>query len=111
MSEQNFIELTGEVVYPEYIETQNGYPKFSGKIAVVKNGVDKQGVEYSSKDYFRFVSWGELAKTMSDNLVSGINVKLNGRLSSRTYTSTCKNCGNPDKRYWYEVTVDNFIIL
>jgi single-stranded DNA-binding protein len=110
MNDRNFVEVTGKLAYPEYKETSNGYPRFTGKVIVTKQGTDRDGNDYSSKDFVRIVAWGDLARTMQE-LEENSRLNVTGRLSDRSYTGQCKACGADQKRFWYEVVVDNYTVV
>lgn len=110
MADVNHVEMTGKLAYPEYKETANGYPRFSGKLIITKKGSDRDGNAYESKDFVRIVAWGDLALTMQD-LVENSRLSVTGRLSDRSYTGQCKGCGCDQKRFWYEVVIDNYTVV
>lgn len=106
---KNFVELQGTIKWPEFKETRNGYQLFKGKIAVPFKWTDKaSGEEKEGSSYYSFVVWGELAVEMS-SLKEGVPVLIQGALQSRSYEANCKSCAAPEKKYWTDVLIDNFM--
>lgn len=105
-SDQNLVMLTGSLKYPEYNETANGYPRFNGKLQIRKEHRDGT----TEFDGIRLCAWGDLAEVLGI-LPIGTKLKITGTLTSRSYKGSCRGCGGAQMKYWYEVLVDNFIVL
>jgi single-stranded DNA-binding protein len=104
MTGKNFVELVGLVKWPELTYTANGNARFKCKIAVpfqTKEGETKH-------EYHAVVSWGALAEDMS-SLIEDAQIKIHGRINSRSFMGKCPHCNEEQKRYWTEVVADNFV--
>jgi single-stranded DNA-binding protein len=105
----NSVKMRGFLLYPKSSVTSNGYPKFSGKIAVpitYKSGdTEKEG-----RAYHNIVAFGSTAEALGEMLAE-TPIEIDGHLNSRSYDGPCKSCGAPEKKYWTEVQINNFIII
>jgi len=97
----NFVELSGKIRWPESKFTLNGNQLFKAKLAV-PNG--------KNTTYIRILAWDDKAESMA-KLKEGDEIKLHGRLGSRSFDGKCKACKADQKVYITEVIVDNFVLL
>lgn len=105
-SNLNLVILEGVLRWPKYDTTDSGYQRFNATLALSK--VSSTGrIEY---DNIRLVAWGDLAEVLGV-FPEGVRLRVTGTLVSRSYKKTCNGCGTPYKAYWYEVLVDNFILV
>ena len=105
MEGRNFVELVGQVRWSELNYTMNGNARFKCKIAVpfqTKEGETKH-------EFHAIVAWGNLAEDMQ-GLTEDTQVKIHGRINSRSFMGNCPHCKEEQKRYWTEVVVDNFVV-
>lgn len=107
----NLVELVGFMKYPQLKETRNGSYLFQGKIAVPFEYVDKQSKEKKEgTSYIKISAWGDLAQDLA-GLSEDTPIKVHGHFNERSYDSNCKKCGNPEKKYWTDVQVNNFVVV
>lgn len=105
----NSVRMKGLLVYPKLTTTANGFPKFNGKIMVpIKFKSGDQ--EKDGKTYHNVCAWGAVAEALGE-MLENTPIEIDGTLNSRSYDSTCKGCGAPEKKYWTEVQINNFVIL
>lgn len=110
MEGNNFVELAGVLRYPNLRETRNGNTQFQGKVAVPFTYKDRQtGEQKEGNNYIKISAWGDLAQSLSD-VPEGTAVRVHGVFNERSYDGNCKNCGSPEKKYWTDVLVNNFVI-
>lgn len=100
MTGENFVILVGNIVYPKFKEFDNGGKLLNGKVAVPIDG---------GTQYIKFSAWNSLAEDLY-SLKRNTFVKIHGHIEERNYSGNCRHCGGPDKKFWTEVVVDNFII-
>jgi single-strand DNA-binding protein len=109
MEGQNFVQLVGLMKFPSLRETVNGNHLFQGKVAVPYTYKDRQtGEVRESSNYIKISAWGEVAQDLA-RLPEDTPVKVQGRVNERSYDSNCKGCGEPEKKYWTDVLVENFV--
>lgn len=107
----NFVELVGFLNGAQLKETRNGNYHFQGKVAVPFAYKDKQtGEQKEGSKYIKISAWGDLAQELS-TVSEGASVKVHGVFNERSYDSSCKSCGSPEKKYWTDVLVNNFVIV
>jgi len=104
MQGKNFVELQGQIKWPDFKYTANGKPYIKFKVAVP---VKKQNGE-EFMNYVKAAAWDSTAEAIND-LGENAWVKVHGRVSERSYDGKCKHCHGDDKKYWTEVVVDNFV--
>jgi single-stranded DNA-binding protein len=109
MEGKNFVILQGSLRYPKPAVTQNGFPKFTAKMAVPVK-FTRNGQEQSSEVYFNVIAWGDVAEGMGE-LIENTPLEIQGHLNTRSYDGKCRHCGGADKKYWSEVQIDNFKIV
>ena len=104
MEGRNFVELVGQIRWPELNYTVNGNARYKAKIAVpfkTKEGELKH-------EFHSVVAWGNIAEDISQ-LAEDTKVKVHGRINSRSFMGKCPHCQGETKRYWTEVVIDNFV--
>lgn len=105
----NFVELVGLLNNPQLKETRNGNFHFQGKVAVPTQYKDKASGDWKEgSKYIKISAWGDLAQELS-SLSEGASLKVQGTFNERSYDSSCKSCGTPEKKYWTDVLVNNFV--
>jgi single-stranded DNA-binding protein len=111
MDGNNFVELVGFLNNPQLKETRNGNYHFQGKVAVPFSYKDKAtGDQKEGSKYIKISAWGDLAQELS-SVSDGASVKVHGVFNERSYDGSCKSCGTPEKKYWTDVLVNNFVIV
>lgn len=104
MEGRNFVELVGQIRWPELNYTVNGNARFKCKVAVpftTKDGELKH-------EFHSVVAWGNIAEDLAQ-LSEDTKIKVHGRINSRSFMGKCPHCKEEQKRYWTEVVVDNFV--
>lgn len=98
---ENFVSLTGKIVYPELKTVGvNNTSLLNAKIAIpTANG---------NSQYVKITAWNTLAEDLS-KVESNQFVKIHGHIEERSYDGKCKHCSGYDKKFWTSVVVDNFI--
>ena len=104
MEGTNFVELTGKIVYPDFKTVGGGHKLFKAKVAIP---LDESKNKFQ---YIKIVGWREIAEALGE-LPSDTYIKVHGHIEERTYDGKCRNCGRPEKKYWTEVLVDNFVVV
>jgi len=109
--DRNLVILAGKLKYAEYSQVTNDYPRFTAKLEVKKCAEDLGGTATRwATDLIGICAWGQLADAMRD-LQDGDRVQVTGTLVSRSYQGLCRKCATPATRYWYEVLIDNFVVV
>jgi len=103
MEGANFVELKGKVIYPSFKTVGSGHKLFKGKLAIPVGDADSGRFQY-----IKIAAWNNLAELMGA-LPKDTFVKVHGHIEERSYDGKCKHCGGPERKYWTEVLVDNFI--
>jgi hypothetical protein len=99
---ENFVKLTGTIKYPELKTVGAGnYSLFKGKLAIPVQ--DKEG----RFQYLKIAAWNDLAEALNE--VGDRYITIHGHIEERSYDGKCRHCGGPEKKYWTEVVVDNFV--
>ncbi len=96
----NIVKLSGKIMYKE-VNVYNDSTSFKCKLAVP--------IE-DAFQYIKIAAWGKNADALA-LLPNGTFIKLFGHIEETSYETKCKYCQGPQKVYWTNVMVDNFIIL
>ena len=72
---------------PEMRYTQSGTPVTSFSLAVNNNRRDQNGEWVEETEWFRITTWERQAESVNQYLAKGRRVFVDGRLSTRQYTS------------------------
>jgi hypothetical protein len=54
--------------------------------------------------------WANDAEDL-EQIKNGSWIKIMGHIEEKSYSSQCRYCQGPDKKYWTDVVIDNYIIL
>lgn len=100
---ENYVKLVGTIVYPSLKEFGDNNFLFKGKVGVPAQ--DEKG----RFQYVKISAWGSIAEALN-NVPMRTTVSILGHIEERSYMSTCRHCGGPEKKFWTEVVVDNFVI-
>lgn len=102
MEGENFVSLKGTIQWPELkVVGDNEYKLFKGKLSIPIDGKHQQ---------VKISAWGDMAEALN-NISKNSFIHVHGHIEERSYDSTCKHCKGPDKKFWTEVVVDNFVTL
>lgn len=97
---ENFVTLTGKIQWPEFKTVgANNSSLFKAKLAIPIDGKNQ---------FVKIAAWNTIAEALND-VSPDVFIKIHGHIEERSYDSACKHCGGPDKKYWTEVLVDNFM--
>lgn len=111
MEGNNFVELSGFMKYPELKETRNGNFHFQGKVAIPFSYKDRQtGEQKDGNRYVKVSAWGDLAQDLG-GVNDGTPVRVQGTFNERSYDGACKSCAAPEKKYWTDVLLNNFVVV
>ena len=100
---ENFVILVGKITYPNFKELDNNNYMFKAKLAIPSP--DGEGYQY-----VKIGAWGGLAEDLGI-LSEGTYVRIHGHIEESSYKAECKQCKWPEKKFWTEVMVDNFVIM
>lgn len=104
ISGDNFVKLIGIVKYKKVTSYDNGSTSFKCSLAIPSPNNDGQ------YQYVKVSSW--IKEDDDLNIVpNGTWLKIMGHIEEKSYDSNCKYCNGPDKKYWTDVVIDNYIIL
>jgi len=102
MNGENFVSLKGKIQWPELKTVgQNNSSLFKGKLVIP---IDDKS------QYLKIAAWNELAEGLAE-VGKDDFVHIHGHIEERSYDGKCKQCNAPEKKYWTEVVVDNFVVL
>ncbi len=103
----NRVQLIGNLTRdPELRYTPSGSPVCSFSLATNRTWTTDDGQKHEEADFHRIVAWNKLAELCSQFLVKGRKVYVEGRLSTRNWTT---QDGQP--RSTTEVVIDDMILL
>ena len=98
---ENFVTLVGSVskgTYREVGQFNTGLFKGSMSIPTAKG----------HNQYIKIAAWQEIAEALRDISNQAV-IKIHGHIEESSYDGKCKHCQAPEKKYWTEVVIDNFI--
>ena len=101
---ENFVLLVGKITYPKFKELEGGGYMFKAKLAIP---VPENNGTYQ---YIKIGAWGDKAEALGE-LRSGTYIRMHGHIEESSYDSECRYCQGPEKKYWTEIVVDNFIMV
>lgn len=103
----NRVQLIGNLTRdPELRYTPSGSPVCSFSIATNRTWTTDDGQKHEEADFHRIVAWRKLAEICSQFLVKGRKVYVEGRLSTRNWTTQ-----DGQNRSTTEVIIDDMILL
>lgn len=103
----NRVQLIGNMTRdPELRYTPNGTAVCSFGLATNRSWVTDTGEKREETEFHRIVAWNKLAELCSQFLVKGRKVYVEGRLSTRSWTTQ-----EGVQRTTTEVVIDNMILL
>jgi len=107
MKNLNKATLIGNVVKdPELKYTPQGTAVVSFSVATNRDWKDASGVKKEEATFHRVTAWSKLAEIISQYVVKGSKVYLEGRISNRTW----KDQAGAD-HYMTEIVADELILL
>ena len=102
MTGENFVILVGKITRPSFKELDNGNYMFKASLAIPSPEND------NTFQYVKVGAWGVLAEDLGA-LSSGTFIRVHGHIEESSYEAECRFCKGPEKKYWTEVIIDNFI--
>src|SRR5664279_2012081 len=103
----NRVQLIGNLTRdPELRYTPSGTAVCSFSIATNRSWTTDTGEKHEEVDFHRIVAWSKLAELCSQFLTKGRKVYVEGRLSTRDWTTQ-----DNQKRSTTEVVIDDMILL
>jgi len=103
----NKVQLIGNLTRdPELRYTPSGTAVCSFSIATNRSWTTDTGEKHEEVDFHRIVAWSKLAELCSQFLTKGRKVYVEGRLSTRDWTTQ-----DNQKRSTTEVVIDDMILL
>lgn len=109
MSGETILPIVGNLTSdPELRYTQSGKAVCNFTIASTPRNFDRATSEWKDGEalFMRCTAWGEFAEYVSGSLTKGTRVVALGRLSQRSYETTPKDGGAPEKRTSIELAID-----
>jgi hypothetical protein len=105
MEGENFVKLIGKLTWPELkVVGEKSSRLFKAKLAIpIVNNPGKF-------QYLKIAGWNAMAEALNE-VGKDKFIQMHGHIEERAYDGACKHCGGPDKKYWTEVIVDNFVVL
>lgn len=98
----NSVQVLGNVTKEPIIRaTKTGRAVASFSVAVNRRYITANGEEKQLTDYVKIIAWGALAEAAGNELTKGSYVFVEGRYSSRSYTTPSN-----ELRYVYEVVAN-----
>ncbi|HUD44792.1 MAG TPA: single-stranded DNA-binding protein [Patescibacteria group bacterium] len=103
----NRVQLIGNLTRdPELRYTPSGTAVCSFSLATNRSWTTDTGEKHEEADFHRIVAWNKLAELCSQFLVKGRKVYVEGRLSTRNWTTQ-----DNQPRTTTEVVIDDMILL
>jgi single-strand DNA-binding protein len=104
---KNSIQLIGNIGKDIILTTfDKGSQKASIAIAVSEFYTNNKGEKVKQTEWHNLVAWGKTAKLMSESLIKGNEIAVQGKLSNRTYQDK-----EGKTKYITEVIVSEFYKL
>jgi single-stranded DNA-binding protein len=100
---ENFVTLVGKISKKDYkLVGQNNLSLLKGTLAIpTPNGAFQ---------YVKIAAWHGNAEALNE-LKKGVFVKIHGHIEESSFDGKCRYCKAPEKKYWTEVVIDNFIVM
>jgi len=100
---ENFVTLVGRITRPNFKRVgQNNTPLFKGSVAIPTSTGGNQ--------YIKIAAWGTIAEALIDTDSKSM-IKIHGHIEESSYEGKCRYCQKPERKYWTEVIVDNFMLV
>ena len=100
---ENFVSLVGKIIWPELRVVGDKNSKlFKSKLAIPISGMPDKF------QYIKIAGWNSIAEGLNEVSRDSF-IKVHGHIEERSYDGKCRHCNGPEKKYWTEVIVDNFI--
>ena len=104
---ENFVILVGKITKANARELDNGNHMFKARLAIPDNDEEAQ---YENFQYIKVGAWGTLAEDLGA-LPEGTYIRMHGHIEESSYDGECRHCKSPEKKYWTEVIIDNYILV
>src|SRR6056297_1052646 len=103
MDGENFVTLVGNLSRPTLRQVgQNNISLFKGSMAIP--------TPKGTKQYLKVAAWAETAEALGA-VPTDVMVKAHGHIEESSYDGKCRHCNGPEKKYWTEVVIDNFVVI
>jgi len=100
---ENFVTLTGNITRPNFkLVGQNNTPLLKGSMSIP--------TARGTNQYIKIAAWGDLAESLN-GVPPQAFIKVHGHVEESSYDGKCRHCQGPDKKYWTEVVIDNYMIV
>lgn len=107
MTIKNRVQLIGNLgATPEVKELENGNKMARFSVATSDFYTNKKGEKVTETHWHNVVVWGKLAGVAESLLKKGVQVAVDGKLTTRNYTDK-----EGVKRYVTEITANEFLLL
>jgi len=107
MNIKNRIQLIGNLGgTPEVKELENGNKMARFSLATSESYTNKKGEKVTETHWHNVVVWGKLATLAEKLLQKGVQVAVDGKLTSRNYIDK-----EGVKKYITEITANEFLLL
>lgn len=90
----------------EIFKFEDGTPKASFSLATNEHYKDKNGVAKDKTEWHNLVAYGKTAELAGELLKKGVEVAIDGKLTTRKYTDKEGNT-----KYISEVQINEFLLL
>jgi single-strand DNA-binding protein len=103
---RNRVQLIGNLgSTPELKDLENGNKVARFSVATSEDYINRKGEKISATHWHNIVAWGKLAGLAAQKLKKGVQVTIDGKLSSRSYVAK-----DGSKRYVTEVVVQELVL-
>jgi len=107
MNIKNRVQLIGNLGgTPEVKEMENGNKMARFSLATSEFYTNKKGEKVTETQWHNIVVWGKLATLAEKLLQKGVQVAVDGKLSTRVYTDK-----EGVKKYFTEINASEFLLL
>ena len=98
---ENFVTLIGKLSRPSFkLVGQGNYPMFKANLAIP--------TEDKKTQYIKISAWYSNAEALNEVSPTTF-IKVHGHIEESSFDGKCRHCNGPERKYWTEVVVDNFI--
>lgn len=100
---ENFVTLVGKLSRPTLRQVgQNNISLFKGSMAIP--------TAKGTNQYLKIAAWADVAEALGA-VNTDVMLKAHGHIEESSYEGKCRHCNGPEKKYWTEVVIDNFMIV
>ena len=103
----NHVNLIGKMCStPKFVELKNGKKLVQFTMSTNETFLDAEGKAQTKKQWHKLFAWGKWVKVLEELGTEGMNLAIEGRLTSRFYKSP-----TGDRKHFSEVEINDLIIL